>query len=556
MTGIDASKRLLESLPGFDGETQTEWLGFVHCLERSLLNPNLVGFALAALATEAAPKLQIEIIFDLFEFEVFRLLVIIATYSGDNPCKRITDEIPRVLSLAASLKRKLPGNQQDFVASHVESLQATSGSRLWLVPRVFEMPEAGQAQQQPTISTKQVKQLEKAREEVPQSRLSWNVSVLWPEREWRFFGATPHGTFPTGPEILNFADAISRFSDKDVAGAPGFVHAVIFAKLARGVPHLDILNELIPLAITGNVFGVLFPTIFRIPTFAHLKQPIITQLSANDSDADVAADLCRTFEMDVPAGVQDRVAFARAVRNCHFREAKQLKPGADFPCHSLLPGVEHDFFTDLPTAAAAVHTWKEGWTEGSVIAFDSESISSRCAGGSSKKQKTERPAQEPGSQPELEEGKVRLVQIAANGDVCGGRPGRAFAIDLECVITEDVSVMLLDLCTKFGTVLVFGETDAGDAKRFLGLGGGNVERIKFIDIQAKYGEVRSRQGWKFIGLKPSLAHVCREVLGLPLDKSLQCGWMGELTPEQKAYALLDSYVLVQLWEKMKEAELY
>eukprot|EP00961_Rhodomonas_salina_P253921 3431604-Rhodomonas_salina.1 len=67
--------------------------------------------------------------------------------------------------------------------------------------------------------------------------------------------------------------------------------------------------------------------------------------------------------MDVPAGVQDRVAFARAVRNCHFREAQRLKPGADFPCHSLLPGVEHDFFTDLPTAAAAVHTWKEGWTE-------------------------------------------------------------------------------------------------------------------------------------------------------------------------------------------------
>eukprot|EP00961_Rhodomonas_salina_P270500 3654858-Rhodomonas_salina.1 len=63
---IDASKRLLESLPGFN-----------------------------ALATEADPKLTIEIIFDLFEFEVFSLLVIIATYSGDEPGKRITDAIPR-----------------------------------------------------------------------------------------------------------------------------------------------------------------------------------------------------------------------------------------------------------------------------------------------------------------------------------------------------------------------------------------------------------------------------------------------------------------------------
>eukprot|EP00961_Rhodomonas_salina_P268795 3632457-Rhodomonas_salina.1 len=82
------------------------------------------------------------------------------------------------------------------------------------------MPEAGKAKQQPTISPKQVQQLNKARKEVPQSRLSWNVSVLWqPEREWMFFGATPHGTVPTGREILNFADAISSFSD-DVAGAP------------------------------------------------------------------------------------------------------------------------------------------------------------------------------------------------------------------------------------------------------------------------------------------------------------------------------------------------
>eukprot|EP00961_Rhodomonas_salina_P128817 1735615-Rhodomonas_salina.1 len=93
---INASKRLLESLPGFDGETQrTEWLNFVKRLERPLLNPNEVGFALAGLAKEADPKLAIKIIFDLFEFEVFRLLVIIATFSSDDPGKRITDEIPR-----------------------------------------------------------------------------------------------------------------------------------------------------------------------------------------------------------------------------------------------------------------------------------------------------------------------------------------------------------------------------------------------------------------------------------------------------------------------------
>ena len=115
------------------------------------------------------------------------------------------------------------------------------------------------------------------------------------------------------------------------------------------------------------------------------------------------------------------------------------------------------------------------------------------------------------------------------------------------------------------TVLVFGESEAGEVRDFVGEA---PLPVRFVDIQAVYVERRSLlqqadpNRFGYIGRKPSLAHVCDQVLGKPIDKTLQEGpWD---TPFRHAepgkfdarieYALLDSYVLILLWDALREPE--
>eukprot|EP00961_Rhodomonas_salina_P034483 464457-Rhodomonas_salina.1 len=122
------SKRLLQLLPGFADDT--EWFRFVRRLDQPVVDPNLFGFAVAALAQQEPDFAGI---FKLWELEVFRLLLIVTTFSGDVISKQISTAFPRALTLAHSLRSALvdSGDLQGYVACidrHVNSLRNEAGS--------------------------------------------------------------------------------------------------------------------------------------------------------------------------------------------------------------------------------------------------------------------------------------------------------------------------------------------------------------------------------------------------------------------------------------------
>eukprot|EP00961_Rhodomonas_salina_P017076 229826-Rhodomonas_salina.2 len=106
------------------------------------------------------------------------------------------------------------------------------------------------------------------------------------------------------------------------------------------------------------------------------------------------------------------------------------------------------------------------------------------------------------------------------------------------------------LLGTFKTVLAFCSTDATDAQKVLGA----LDGVTWVDVQAacvKVQNLKVEQSWPFLGPTPSLAHVCTQILGHPIDKSNQMGpWNGDLDQERILYAWLDSYVLLQLWKKI------
>ncbi|EFJ13438.1 hypothetical protein SELMODRAFT_122415 [Selaginella moellendorffii] len=74
----------------------------------------------------------------------------------------------------------------------------------------------------------------------------------------------------------------------------------------------------------------------------------------------------------------------------------------------------------------------------------------------------------------------------------------------------------------------------------------------YIDIGKLYHEVKRKNPRKLPGDTPSLSHICRDVFGRPLCKSLQCSdWeLRPLTEEQISYAAADAHCLLAILDAL------
>eukprot|EP00961_Rhodomonas_salina_P288251 3895116-Rhodomonas_salina.6 len=86
-----------------------------------------------------------------------------------------------------------------------------------------------------------------------------------------------------------------------------------------------------------------------------------------------------------------------------------------------------------------------------------------------------------------------------------------------------IAELFTGLLVTVQTVLVFKDTDKDNASDFFQVGPMlAIAGVHFIDIQVLYVKMQLKHPGRFpfIGLKQALAHVCKEALGMPINKAL------------------------------------